>query len=96
MSDTKTIERAESKEVEHVEPYVEQTLDVDPVETAEWIESLEYVLNHRGSDRAKYLISVLDQKARQAGVDIPTASNTPYINTIHVDKQPPYPGNREF
>jgi pyruvate dehydrogenase E1 component len=96
MADPKTIERAESKEAEHVEPYVEQTLDVDPAETAEWIDSLEYVLNHRGSDRAKYLISVLDQKARQAGVDIPTASNTPYINTIHVEKQPPYPGNREI
>jgi len=93
MADAKTMERTEE---EHGEHYVEQTLDVDPVETAEWIDSLEYVLNHRGSQRAKYLLSVLDQKARQAGVDIPTASNTPYINTIHVEKQPPYPGNREI
>ncbi len=93
MADAKTMERTEE---EHGEPYVEQTLDVDPVETAEWIDSLEYVLNHRGSQRAKYLLSVLDQKARQAGVDIPTASNTPYINTIHVEKQSPYPGNREI
>ena len=70
MADANTVEHAKE---EHVEPYIEQTLDIDPAETAEWIDSLEYVLNHRGSDRAKYLLSVLEQKARQAGVDIPTA-----------------------
>ncbi len=78
------------------EPYVKQTVDVDPVETDEWIDSLEYVITSRGPERAKYLLSVLEARARAEGVDLETKSNTPYINTIHVDHQPAYPGNREI
>ena len=78
------------------ESYVRQTTDVDPVETEEWIDSLEYVINSRGPERAKYLLSVLEARARTEGVDLETKSNTPYINTIHVDQQPAYPGNREI
>ena len=70
--------------------------DVDPTETAEWLDSLEYVIQSRGFERAKYLLSVLEAKAKADGVDIPIRSNTPYINTIHVDQQPRYPGNREI
>lgn len=78
------------------EPFIKQTLDMDPVETEEWIDSLEYVINSRGPDRAKYLLSVLEARAKAEGVDLEDKSNTPYINTIHVDQQPPYPGNREL
>ncbi len=93
MADAKTLDQANAS---HVEPYVEQTLDVDPVETDEWLESLSYVLKSKGPERIRYLLTVLEQRARQEGVDLPIASNTPYINTIHVDHQPPYPGNREL
>lgn len=77
-------------------PYVAQTTDIDPLETAEWIESLKYVIKSKGDDRAKYLLSVLEQRARQEGVDLPIKSNTPYINTISTEEQPPFPGNREL
>ncbi|GIW91068.1 MAG: pyruvate dehydrogenase E1 component [Pirellulaceae bacterium] len=71
--------------------------DPDPAETQEWLEALDYVLQSKGPDRVKYLLTLLDQRARQAGVeDIPIAINTPYINTIPASKQPPYPGNREI
>ncbi len=78
------------------EPFIKQTVDIDPVETEEWIDSLEYVINSRGPDRAKYLLSVLEARAKAEGVDLEDKSNTPYINTIHSDQQPPYPGNREL
>jgi len=78
------------------EPYVKHTTDADPIETEEWIDSLEYVINSRGRDRAKFLLSVLEARAKADGVSLPTKSNTPYINTIHVNDQPPYPGNREI
>ncbi|MEO8495761.1 MAG: pyruvate dehydrogenase (acetyl-transferring), homodimeric type [Planctomycetota bacterium] len=87
---------AAQEDVKHHDPLVEHIEDVDPTETQEWLESLEYVLNSRGPERANYLLSVLEQKARRAGVDRPAAMNTPYINTIPVDKQPPFPGNREI
>src|SRR5437773_6963296 len=70
--------------------------DIDPVETREWLDSLEYVLNTKGPERVKQLLAVLDRKARQAGVELPYALNTPYINTIHHNQQPRYPGNREL
>ncbi len=92
MADAKTLPESQHE----VEPYVEQTQDVDPAETQEWLDSLDYVLTSKGPERAKYLLTVLEQAARREGVDLPSASNTPYINTIHADKQPPYPGNREL
>lgn len=70
--------------------------DADPAETAEWLASLDYVLKSKGADRVKYLLKALDTKARREGVDVPLEVNTPYINTIPVHKQPPYPGNREL
>jgi pyruvate dehydrogenase E1 component len=81
---------------ESKEPYIKQTTDIDPVETREWLDSLEYIIESRGKERAKYLLSVLEAKARMEGVDLEMKSNTPYINTISAEEQPLYPGNREL
>src|SRR5580698_9900196 len=70
--------------------------DADPAETTEWVESLEYVLRAKGPARASYLLSVLDETACRAGVELSFTINTPYINTISADQQPVYPGNREI
>src|SRR5215831_9597878 len=70
--------------------------DIDPIETREWLDSLDYVLNTKGPERVKQLLASLDRKARQQGVELPYALNTPYINTIHHSQQPRYPGNREL
>jgi pyruvate dehydrogenase E1 component len=70
--------------------------DFDPAETSEWIESLQYVLETKGPERARYLLSVLDELASRNGIELPFAINTPYINTIPADQQPAYPGNREI
>jgi pyruvate dehydrogenase E1 component len=78
------------------DPFVQHVEDVDPAETQEWLDSLEYVLSSKGADRVRYLLSVLEQKARRDGVELPAAQNTAYINTIPAEKQPRYPGNREI
>ncbi len=70
--------------------------DIDPAETAEWLESLQYVLETKGPERVKYLLSVLDETAFRQGVELPFSLNTPYVNTIPADRQPVYPGNREI
>ncbi|MEK6247366.1 MAG: pyruvate dehydrogenase (acetyl-transferring), homodimeric type [Planctomycetales bacterium] len=69
--------------------------DTDPVETSEWIDSLKYVLENKGPERVRYLLSVLDEQAFRQGVELPFSVNTPYVNTIPVAQQPVYPGNRE-
>jgi pyruvate dehydrogenase E1 component len=71
-------------------------VDADPTETREWLDSLRYVINSRGGDRAAYLLQAIEQEAYRLGVQIPFSATTPYINTIPVDKQPAFPGNREI
>jgi len=68
--------------------------DADPTETAEWLESLDYVLDSKGPERVSQLLSVLDESAYRAGVQLPFTATTPYINTIPFERQPPYPGLR--
>jgi pyruvate dehydrogenase E1 component len=70
--------------------------DCDPAETQEWLDSLKGVLAHEGPDRAGYLLSQLKNAAVRSGVEVPFSANTPYINTIPVERQPPYPGSREI
>jgi pyruvate dehydrogenase E1 component len=70
--------------------------DGDPAETAEWLESFDYVLESKGPERVQELLTALDEAAYRHGVDLPFTATTPYLNTIPTDKQPPYPGNREL
>lgn len=79
-----------------VEPADPEVQDVDPLETAEWLESLEGVLRSGGPERARFLIESLISRADRAGVRMQGGINTPYLNTIPVEDQPPYPGNREL
>ncbi|HEY2760247.1 MAG TPA: hypothetical protein VGI75_05880, partial [Pirellulales bacterium] len=73
-----------------------ETVDADPAETQEWLESLRYVLESKGAQRVNYLLAKLDEMAHQEGVELPFSATTPYVNTISADRQPPYPGNREI
>ncbi|MBT3346727.1 MAG: pyruvate dehydrogenase (acetyl-transferring), homodimeric type [Gemmatimonadetes bacterium] len=66
------------------------------VETQEWLDSLEYVLEESGPERVIELLDQLQNHARRQGVGIPFASNTPYVNTIPADRQPPFPGSHEL
>jgi pyruvate dehydrogenase E1 component len=65
-------------------------------EIREWLDSFEYVLESEGNERAVELLRTLQQYAAQRGVLLPTTANTPYVNTVSVDRQPAYPGNREL
>ena len=71
------------------------TRDTEAVETREWLESLDWVLQHGGRDRARRLLADLQIHARKHGVDIPFSATTPHINTIPVSEEVPYPGSRE-
>ena len=67
--------------------------DLDPRETQEWLESLDSVVEFDGADRAAFLLEQLHEEARKHAVPVPYTANTPYLNTIPVDKQPPHPGD---
>jgi len=56
--------------------------DIDPVETNEWIDSLNSVIENDGSSRASYLLNKVINQAYKSGLVLPDTRTTPYINTI--------------
>ncbi|MCG7955572.1 MAG: pyruvate dehydrogenase (acetyl-transferring), homodimeric type [Candidatus Thiodiazotropha endolucinida] len=68
--------------------------DIDPIETQEWLDALEAVLENEGVERAHFLIERLVDKARRSGAHLPFSANTAYVNTIPVTKQQRFPGDR--
>jgi pyruvate dehydrogenase E1 component len=70
--------------------------EIKDIETSEWLYSLDYVFEHGGPERVRELLQELHIRAHKAGVEMPFSANTPYINTIPREKQPPFPGNREI
>jgi pyruvate dehydrogenase E1 component len=73
-----------------------QSSELEAIETREWLESLNYVLERGGPERVARLLHELGVHAQQAGVKLPFTANTPYINTISAEKQLPFPGSREI
>src|SRR5664280_501607 len=74
----------------------DKNLEINELETKEWLYSLDYVLEHGGLERVKELLQQLQIRAHKAGISIPFTANTPYINTIPRAEQPPFPGDREI
>ncbi len=68
--------------------------DIDPQETQEWLDSLDAVLENEGVERAHFLLERLIDKARRSGAYLPYSANTAYLNTIPVQQQPRFPGDR--
>jgi pyruvate dehydrogenase E1 component len=74
----------------------EKTQDVDVQETREWLDSLAGVLQTQGPGRARFLLNQLRGKAQRNGVDVTAPLTTPYVNTIPVEQQPEFPGDRDI
>ena len=72
---------------------VHRTEDSDPGETAEWLDALDAVVQHAGTARAQFLFDRLAEHVSKLGVGTALARVTPYVNTIPVEAQPPYPGD---
>jgi len=63
-------------------------------EIAEWLEAFDQIVEGEGSHRGYQVLGALIDRARQSGVEVPVQLNTPYVNTIPVEEELPYPGNR--
>jgi pyruvate dehydrogenase E1 component len=70
--------------------------DSDVQETSEWRAALDGVLHHAGGARAQYLLNRLADHAHRHGLVMAASNVTPYVNTIALDRQPPYPGDLEI
>jgi len=77
-----------------VQPFLHD--DLDAVETREWIESLNAVIENDGPSRAGYLLNKVMSKAYTAGVVLPDTRTTPYINTIPPELEVKSPGDQNI
>ena len=68
-------------------------VDLDPAETAEWCEAFDALVAAHGPARARYLLDALLAHARRRGVHWQPSLVTPYVNTIALEAQPPFPGD---
>src|SRR6201988_608959 len=68
--------------------------DLDPVETQEWLESIDSILKTHGAERAHFILERLIDYTRRSGAYLPFKPNTAYVNSIPTGREPEYPGNR--
>ena len=67
--------------------------DIDPIETSEWLEALNSVIDEEGIDRASFLLTKLAERINQEGA-IPSYNlTTPFRNTISVKDEAQMPGD---
>ena len=67
--------------------------DIDPLETEDWVDSLDSVLERDGVERAHYLLQTLIEEARQSGANLPYSATTAYLNTIPDSREKHTPGD---
>ena len=70
--------------------------DEDPIETREWLDSIDSVIAQHGPERAHFILNKMVDYARRSGTYLPFSHNTAYLNTIPVGMQPSYPGDRSI
>ncbi len=70
--------------------------DADAVETQEWLDALEAVIDREGPERAHFLLGQMIEKARRSGAYIPFSANTAYVNTIPAHLEARSPGNAAY
>ena len=59
--------------------------DADAVETREWLDALEALIDREGPERAHFILERMIDLARRNGAFIPFSAHTAYINTIPTD-----------
>ncbi|MFT5812747.1 MAG: pyruvate dehydrogenase E1 component [Psychroserpens sp.] len=69
-------------------------LDIDSMETQEWLESMESVLENEGPERAHFLLEKLIDRARRSGTHLPFDAKTAYVNTIPPGLEPHMPADQ--
>ena len=72
---------------------IDQLVDLDPTETAEWKASLDALLAAAGPTRARYIMLSLLQHAQAKKLGVGALRTTDYINTIPTSREPEFPGD---
>src|SRR5262245_43122527 len=88
------VSEAKDESTNGVAPAVLGKPDTDPAETQDWLDALDALLESAGPERAAYILTRLQLEAQRRGLPATAGLNTPYVNTIPPEEQPPFPGQR--
>lgn len=66
------------------------------LENQEWLDSIDYIIKNDDPERVDEIIDLLKNRASEKGIQLKIDLNTPYINTIPVNEEDSYPGDREI
>lgn len=72
------------------------SVDIDPIETKEWQEALDSVIEYESTERAEFIINELLAHAKKVGVPVAAGITTPYLNTIPADQQAVIPETKKY
>ena len=89
-------DQPKSPEPSPLEAFKRQLPDPDPQETSEWIAALDDIVENVGKERAYFLLRKVLKRARQLDLGLGYLVNTPYINTISPEQEPPFPGDESM
>ena len=67
--------------------------DIDPGETKEWLDALSSLYATHGEERVRHILTELNQKAADSGVELPTAVTSNFCNTIPANREKVMPGD---
>lgn len=67
--------------------------DIDPIETAEWLEAMDALVRHGGKERAATIFLAMAKQLYQEGVKLPSAITTPFRNSISTAEEKRMPGD---
>src|ERR671929_1954139 len=85
-----------ARPVMYFDEFKHQLPDIDPDETADWLESFDQLVADEGEARARFVLYKLLKRARQLHVGLPPLTQTRYINTISPEQEPFFPGDEEL
>ena len=85
-----------SENFEAPDQIIDQLVDTDPSETAEWQASFDAALAHAGPVRARYLMLSLLKRAHEKNIGLSALRTTDYINTISPENEPAFPGDENI
>ena len=67
--------------------------DIDPVETLEWVDAINSVIDEEGLERASYLLTKVAERLNQEGAVPSYNLTTPFKNSISVKDEAKMPGD---
>ena len=78
------------------DPFASTSVDKDPQETQEWLDSLSALADHAGRGRAREIMQSLLRRSHELQLNVPLVPTTDYINTIAPEDEPAFPGDEQI